>query len=122
MSQYGRVLSLYNELRLKSGPLTLIEPQLETPLPPFELAVYPPSFRGLDPPALELYDLDEEFMTKEERLARLCNKCNDLDLEYFVRQASEILNIKPGQRHNDTASELLFHCVSQILTWKKTNF
>ena len=117
MSHYGKVISLYRQLRLKSGPLTLIEPQLETPLPPFELATYPPSFRGLDPPSLELFDLDVEFMSREEQLAQICNKCTDLDLDYFIRQASDILDIK----NSDSAADLLFSCVSQIVKWKKTN-
>ena len=35
----------YHELNVKHEPLKLITPQFETPLPPLQAAVFPPSFR-----------------------------------------------------------------------------
>ena len=65
----------YEKMRVRHEPLTLIAPQFETPLPALQAAVFPPSFRELPPPALELYDLDEQFSTESARLAQLANKC-----------------------------------------------
>ena len=35
----------YEDLSVKHEPLKLITPQFETPLPPLQAAVFPPSFR-----------------------------------------------------------------------------
>lgn len=37
--------------------------------------VFPPTFRELDAPALELFDLDDQFSSERARLAQLTNKC-----------------------------------------------
>lgn len=37
--------------------------------------VFPPTFRELPPPALELFDLDETFSSEKARLAEITNKC-----------------------------------------------
>lgn len=65
----------YNSLKVKHEALTLITPQFETPLPPLQPAVFPPTFKELKAPALDLFDLDEEFSTEKVRLAQLTNKC-----------------------------------------------
>jgi len=39
------------------------------------LQVFPPSFRELPPPKLDLFDLDEHFTSEKARLAQLTNKC-----------------------------------------------
>lgn len=41
--------------------LPLWRPPLEVPFPPLQPAVFPPAFREPPPPALELFDLDEEL-------------------------------------------------------------
>ncbi|XP_071225337.1 intraflagellar transport protein 52 homolog [Salvelinus alpinus] len=46
---------------VKHEPLQLITPQFETPLPQLEPAVFPPVFRDLPPPML---DLDETFSSE----------------------------------------------------------
>ncbi len=38
-------IKAYEELNVKHEPLKLITPQFETPLPPLQAAVFPPSFR-----------------------------------------------------------------------------
>lgn len=40
-----------------------------------KLQVFPPNFRELPPPRLELFDLDEMFSSADVRLAQLTNKC-----------------------------------------------
>ncbi|KAL3316265.1 Intraflagellar transport protein 52 [Cichlidogyrus casuarinus] len=86
-------LDAYKKLRVKHEPLSLIPPQLETTLPPLELCVLPPDFRDLNAPALELFDLDEQFCTTKSKLAQVTNKCNENDLEYYVRECGDVLGI-----------------------------
>lgn len=45
----------------RGGQLPLWRPALEVPFPPLQPAVFPPAFVEPPPPALELFDLDEEF-------------------------------------------------------------
>ena len=49
--------------------------------------------KELPNPPLELFDLDDEFSQEKVRLAQLTNKCEDGDLEYFVREAGDILGV-----------------------------
>lgn len=58
-------ISLYDKLNVKKSPLSLIPPQFETPLPPLQPAVFPPAIREPAPPALELFDLDENFASEQ---------------------------------------------------------
>jgi len=113
---------LYGKLEVKHEPLALIPPQFEHPLPPLSPAVFPPSLREPPPPALDLFDLDDTFASEKVRLAHLTNKCNDDDLEYFIREAAELLNVsqtlKPEQRD---ARHLLAQMFKQIAAWKKLN-
>ncbi len=83
----------YAALGVDKGPLTLIPPVFERPLPPLQPAVFPPAFREPPPPALELFDLDEHFASERARLAQLANKCGDDDATYFVKEAGLILGI-----------------------------
>ena len=39
------------------------------------------------------FDLDEHFASERLRLAQLTNKCNDDDLEYYVKESGEILGV-----------------------------
>jgi len=65
------------------------------------LQVFPPSFRDLPPPSLELFDLDEAFSSERSRLAQLANKClsggetgnDEADLEYFIRECGHVLGV-----------------------------
>ncbi|KAI9138292.1 hypothetical protein BKA69DRAFT_788310 [Paraphysoderma sedebokerense] len=70
-----QAIRLYDEFKLKHEPLTLIQPQFETPLPPLQPAVFPPLLREIPPPPLELFDLDECFASERVKLAQLTNKC-----------------------------------------------
>ena len=85
----------YEQTNVKHEPLTLIQPEFHTPLPPFYPATVPPIHR--EPPhpvcthtqqrnpthsphtqALDLFDLDEHFASERQRLAILTNKCDDM--------------------------------------------
>lgn len=65
----------YEQAGVKHESLTLIQPQFETPLPPLQPAVFPPQFQELSAPALEMFDLDEQFSSEKARLAQVTNKC-----------------------------------------------
>jgi len=86
-------IRLSHDLNLKHEPLTLIPPHFETPLPALRLAVFPPVLGELPAPQLDLFDLDEQFASEKARLAQLTNKCNDDDLEYYIKESGDILNI-----------------------------
>ena len=75
LSHIPAVLQLYKDLSLPHQPLSLVPPEFEVPLPPFELAVYPPQLKDLKKPDLELFDLEQEFASERESLAQITNKC-----------------------------------------------
>ncbi|KAJ3311687.1 Intraflagellar transport protein 52 [Boothiomyces sp. JEL0838] len=117
-----QAVHLYGHLGLKHEPLTLIQPQFETPLPPLEPAVFPPILQEIPPPALDLFDLDEHFASEKAKLAQLTNKCTDDDLEYYMRECGQILGImeklEPGKQD---ARHALDHVFKSIVNWKKLN-
>ncbi|KAG8224547.1 hypothetical protein J437_LFUL002151 [Ladona fulva] len=123
------VLEAYSLLNVKYEPLKLIKPQFETPLPALQCAVFPPSFRDLPPPPLELFDLDEAFSSETSRLAQLANKCIvgekevEGDFEYFIRECGNILNI-PSQLEEEApkdARHILYHVALHISEFRKLN-
>ncbi|KAJ3114892.1 Intraflagellar transport protein 52 [Phlyctochytrium bullatum] len=115
-------INFYHETRLKRESLSLIQPQFETPLPPLDPAVFPPTIRELPPPALDLFDLDEQFASERIQLARLTNKCDDDDLEYYIRECAVILGITdkldPERR---TARDILYFVMKNLVQWKMLN-
>lgn len=115
-------LRTFNELKVKHETLSLITPQFETPLPPLEPSVFPPQFRELPGPALDLFDLDESFSSERARMAQLTNKCTDEDLEYYVRECGDILGVlnKLPVESRD-AKHILEHVFAQVVEFKKLN-
>jgi len=115
-------VALYEKLEVKHEPLSLIPPQFEHPLPPLQPAVFPPCLREPPPPALDLFDLDDQFASDKVRLAHLTNKCNDDDLEYFIKEAGELLGVTPQLRPDQrTARHVLAQVFKQVAAWKKLN-
>ena len=112
----------YDQLKIKHEPLTLIQPQFDTPLPLLQPAVFPPTFKELPPPSLDLFDLDEQFSSENARLAQITNKCSDEDLEYYVRECGDILGVAPSipQEKRD-AKHLLEFIFNRIVEFKKLN-
>mmetsp|Transcript_34384 Transcript_34384/g.74262 ORF Transcript_34384/g.74262 Transcript_34384/m.74262 type:complete len:115 (+) Transcript_34384:66-410(+) len=80
-------------------------------------AFFPPAIREPPPPALELFDLDENFASEANRLAYLTNKCaGDGDIEYYVMEAGHILGL---QMPEDTgARAVLGEVFKRIAQWK----
>eukprot|EP00049_Salpingoeca_infusionum_P001491 m.48675 g.48675 ORF g.48675 m.48675 type:complete len:480 (-) comp11053_c0_seq1:205-1644(-) len=115
------VTRAFDELEVKHEQLSLIRPQFETPLPPLQPAVFAPTFMELEPPALDLFDLDACFSSQQVRLNQLTNKCNDDDLEYFVRECGEIMGIThridPAKRDG---KHILAFALSQLIEFKKS--
>jgi intraflagellar transport protein 52 len=119
-------IDLYKDLRIKHEPLSLIPPQFETPLPPLQPATFPPALREPPPPALDQFDLDEHFASKRIRLAQLTNKCTDSDLDYFVREAGDILGVSHqlpvAQLRQPQGAKLILHFIAEkIANFKKLN-
>ncbi|KAG8463986.1 hypothetical protein KFE25_000154 [Diacronema lutheri] len=115
-------VQLYKQFEVKHEPLSLIPPEFETPLPPLQPAVFPPSIREPPPPALDLFDLDDHFASERVRLAHLTNKCSEDDLDYYIREAGAVLGVTgslPPDRRD--ARYVLQHVFLQIVEWKKLN-
>ncbi|XP_072918084.1 intraflagellar transport protein 52 homolog isoform X2 [Hemitrygon akajei] len=115
-----KVITAYEQLNVKHESLQLIQPQFETPLPTLQPAVFPPSFRELPAPTLDLFDLDETFSSEKVRLAQLTNKCTEDDLEFYVRKCGDILGVS-NRQENKGAKEILEHIFFQVVEFKKLN-
>mmetsp|Transcript_933 Transcript_933/g.2083 ORF Transcript_933/g.2083 Transcript_933/m.2083 type:complete len:451 (-) Transcript_933:68-1420(-) len=122
MDLVPEAVQLFDQLGVKHEPLTLIPPQFETPMPALQPAVFPPCLREPMPPSLDLFDLDEQFASERVRLAQLTNKCTDDDLDYFIRQAGEILKVTPKLREGKRSSKhILEHIFKELVSFKKMN-
>ncbi|CAI8043421.1 Intraflagellar transport protein 52 homolog [Geodia barretti] len=121
MSVLPDCLQAYTDLGLKHETLTLIQPTFETPLPPLQPALFPPSLHEPPPPSLDLFDLDQEFSSERTRIAQITNKCSDEDLEYYVRQCGDIMGVSsrlPSDKR--TAKHILEHVLTQVAEFKKS--
>lgn len=121
-STVPKVIKAYGQLNMKHETLGLINPEFETPLPPLQPAVFPPQFRELPAPSLDLFDLDEQFSSEKGRLAQITNKCTDTDLEYYIRECGDILAINnkiPIDKRD--AKHILEYVLHQVVEFKKLN-
>ncbi|XP_025061174.1 intraflagellar transport protein 52 homolog isoform X2 [Alligator sinensis] len=117
-----KVIKSYEQLNVKHEPLQLIQPQFETPLPALQPAVFPPAFRELPPPSLDLFDLDETFSSERARLAQITNKCTEDDLEFYVRKCGDILGVTNKlPKEQQGAKHILEHIFFQVVEFKKLN-
>lgn len=117
------VIDAYGKLGVKLEPLTLIPPEFQTPLPPVKPAVFGPIHRDPMPPALDLFDLDEEFAPERVRLSQLTNKCKPEDVEFYILQAAEIMGVTKKLRspRNRDPRALLDHIFRQVVQYKKVS-
>lgn len=127
------VINTYAKLGLQYEPLKIIKPQFEIPLPPLQLAVFPPVFSDLAPPHLELFDLDEAFSSDNAKIAQLTNKClnaadddpklkrnvDEKELEYFIKECGRILNVPQQVAQQPTAKEIINTIAVNIVHYKK---
>merc|ERR1712014_404187 len=114
-------VKLYEQLGVKHEPLTLIPPQFETPMPALQPAVVPPYLREPLAPALDLFDLDEQFASERVRLAQLTNKCTDEDLDFYIRQAGEILGVTQKLGERRSSKHVLEYIFKELVGYKKMN-
>eukprot|EP00744_Colponema_vietnamica_P005392 GILI01007906.1.p1 GENE.GILI01007906.1~~GILI01007906.1.p1 ORF type:complete len:459 (+),score=107.09 GILI01007906.1:88-1464(+) len=116
-----QAIKLYEDLNVKHEQLTLIPPQFETPMPPLQPAVFTPVLREPPAPALDLFDLDEQFASEKIRLAQLTNKCTDDDLDYYVRESGDILGVSSKLGDKRDAKSVLHFIFTQLVKFKKLN-
>ena len=114
-------IELYDKLNVKHEILGIIPPQFETPLPPLQLAVFDPIIKDFQVPNLELFDLDEQFASEKIKLAQVTNKCNDEDLEYYIKECSDILGISGKIDNNDDPKAVLAYVMKELINYKKLN-
>ncbi|XP_055372223.1 intraflagellar transport protein 52 homolog [Condylostylus longicornis] len=126
------VIDAYSKLNVKYEPLKIIKPQFDIPLPPLQLAVFPPIFSEPPPPPLELFDLDEHLSSPRTQLDQLTIKClssikdsqqqkkefTTKDLEYFIRECGRIVGIVQ-EGHEINAKEILYNVGLKIANYKK---
>jgi intraflagellar transport protein 52 len=119
-------VDLYERMGLKHEPINLITPNFETPLPSLQPAVFPPNLKEPVPPALELFDLDEQFASEKIRLAQLANKYTDEELVYFVRECGDVLGVTQqleklrfGYGDESDAKTILHKVLVDIVNFKK---
>ena len=109
-------IALYEKLKVKHEPLTLIPPQFETPMPSLQPAVFPPSLKELPGPHLELFDLDEQFASEKTKLAQLTNKCQDKDLDYYITDACNILGLGNEVPDRSNPKAVLYHIFNKLVS------
>ncbi len=81
--------------------------------------VFAPILRELPNPPLELFDLDDEFAQEKVRLAQLTNKCENKDLEYFVRESGDILGVSEKVKNRGHPKAIIKYILEQIINFKK---
>lgn len=113
-----RVNRTFDELQIDKRALQVIKPHFETPLPPLQPAVFAPVFRALTKPELELYDLDNEFSSVQNKLTKLANKCNNKDTDYFIRESGLILGLNLNMKE-DVAKSILHTVAQAIAAYKR---
>nr|AAL61822.1 raft-like protein [Tetrahymena thermophila] len=114
-------VKLYETLGVKHDPLALIVPQFETPLLGLVSAVFPPILKELAPPSLELFDLDDEFASEKVRLAQLTNKCNNSELDYYIKESGDILGVTDKVKNKHDAKAILRYVLEELINFKKLN-
>lgn len=115
-------IKMFKEMDVKHEPLTLIPPTFETPMPSLEPAVFPPSLKELDPPNLELFDLDEQFANEKIKLAQLTNKCTDEDIDYYVRQCGDVLGVSNHVADMENPKAILHYVFMELVKFKNSSF
>jgi intraflagellar transport protein 52 len=113
-------IRLFKQLDVKHEPLTLIPPTFETPMPSLEPAVFPPSLKELDPPNLELFDLDDHFANEKIKLAQLTNKCTNVD--FYVRQCGDVLGVSKHVADMENPKAILNYVFMELVKFKNSSF
>lgn len=126
------LLTVYQELGMEPQALKLIKAHFQAPLPPLTPATFPPTFRESAKPALELFDLDSQLSSSQERLLKTADKCSDKDLDYFIRQSALILDVgRPITKMmtdksqvapaSQSSNKILHEILLKLIEYKKVN-
>lgn len=75
----------------------------------------------MPPPALDLYDLDEQFASERIKLAQLTNKCTDEDVEYYIKECGDILGVAQHVENGDDPKAILHYIFQEIVKYKSSN-
>ena len=70
--------------------------------------------KDLPPPGLDLFDLDEQFASERIKMAQLTNKCNDDEIEYFVKECGDIMGLSQ-QVASDDPKSILHYIFQEIV-------
>ncbi|CAD5232867.1 unnamed protein product [Bursaphelenchus xylophilus] len=123
LSMWAECIKTYPKLSLKHEPLTLVPPVFECPQPPLEPAVFPPCYRELPPPTLELFDLDDAFSSQEARLAQYTNRCNPKDLDSYIKEVGNLLGITDSLSPTKRGpKDIMEHVLVQMIEFKRFNY
>jgi intraflagellar transport protein 52 len=127
-------VALYTELGVFKKPLQLIAPQFITPTPKLHPAVFPPNLRELPPPPLELFDLEEAFVSPQTKLNALLSRCgggSPDDLQRFIKEGARICGVvadggeeveKDGTMSADAALLAVFKKMVTLKTPRSDDF
>ena len=107
-----RVKQLCEELGVPQTNLSIIAPQFLTPTPALRPAVFPMPGPRVEPPSLELFDLDAEICDQQQQLDRCFDKTESL--AGFVEQGGQICNIR-----GTSPADILFKAFEEIAQYKR---
>ncbi|CAD5223001.1 unnamed protein product [Bursaphelenchus okinawaensis] len=123
LHMWPECIKAYSKLDLKQEPLTLVPPVFECPQPPLTPAVFPPCYRNLPPPTLELFDLDDAFSSQEARMAQITNRCSPKDISTYIKEVGQMLGITDSlSPSNRGPKEILEHAMLQMIEFKQLNY
>jgi len=60
-------------------------------------------------------------LNRRVRLAQLTNKCENKDLEYFVREAGDMLGVSDKVKKRSEPKAIIKYLMEQIINFKKSN-
>ena len=109
------VIDLYKQLNVNiMEPITLVEPHFECPTPPLRMATHPPRMVDPQPPALELFDLDEDLSDVRVRLARLTNQYkDDSNLDPYLQEVTRILGLNVNDVGGEMSPKHVLHYIGE---------
>lgn len=129
LDQVPLVLRAHETLNVKREKLDLIKPEFETPYPNLKPATFDVIFPEPEELVLEKFDLDTEFASPEIRMSQVMRKCTDNDLEFFIKQVGDILNItkdienenkyKKEEFYGEFGAKIILHQVVKTLIKSK---
>nr|4UZZ_B Chain B, Intraflagellar Transporter-like Protein [Tetrahymena thermophila] len=63
----------------------------------------------------------DEFASEKVRLAQLTNKCNNNDLDYYIKESGDILGVTDKVKNKHDAKAILRYVLEELINFKKLN-